>query len=491
MLAESIDSGELGQALRNGKNRYIMGPKKLPLLLQTIGTKDSEIGAMISVADSEALLVDPQAEGILVTALNLAAYAFDNMRLQSQSLQQNEKLRDLVAKRTRAYNEAAEEAKGSARVKTEFLANMSHEIRTPLNGIIGLLELLDDGRLSSDQHERVQTARTCADHLLLLLNDILDLAKVEAGRMQLNKEPFKLIQLAKDVLSAQSVQKKAQSIRVDLHSDIDDLTYHGDAGLLRQVLFNLIGNAIKFTDEGSVTLHLKREAADTILFSAQDTGCGISPEDQRHIFESFSQANNKIRHSHGGTGLGLAISSRLVELMGGSLTLSSQPRIGSTFSFAIPLPESKEHINTEVTEKQTSAPLDLSALTVLVAEDNPTNRLVVKSMLARIGCTIHLVEDGTHVQEAVAHLKPDLILMDVEMPILNGYDATSRLREHENQHGGHIPVIALTAHAMNEHKQRALAAGMDDHLAKPITLDRLKQCIEHWAGMLPGFKQRS
>jgi CheY-like chemotaxis protein len=337
-------------------------------------------------------------------------------------------------------------------------------------------ESLDEGHRDS-----VITASNCANALLSLLNDILDLAKVEAGRMETNIEPFDPLKLIDEVSSVLTVQAQAKGIDLRSQCDIGPNTLlDGDAGHLRQILFNLSGNAIKFTQNGTVTVSCTtvghRSDGLLVRFAVSDTGIGIPKEAQRNIFDAFAQADGSTRRQFGGTGLGLAISSRLVNLMDGHLELQSEPGAGSTFSFTIPLPISESDSGSDGTAGDSGElpkTKDLRGLQVLIVDDNQVNRLVTSRMLEHLGCIPLQASGGQEGLDQIDERGPAIVLMDVEMPGMDGYETTRRIRESEQSGGRRLPVIALTAHAMEEHIHQAQAAGMDDHIAKPVTIDAL------------------
>jgi signal transduction histidine kinase len=483
MMEEASDAGALAVTLQHGRGSYLPDGRgeHEAMHLRVIGTRDRELGILVATTDNRRTN-STLSEAALTTAVSLAAYRFDNIRLNADMLAHNESLRDQVAERTKEYTEAAEQARAADKAKSEFLANMSHEIRTPLNGVVGLLDLLRvDESLDEGHRDSVITASNCANALLSLLNDILDLAKVEAGRMETNIEPFDPLKLIDEVSSVLTVQAQAKGIDLRSQCDIGPNTLlDGDAGHLRQILFNLSGNAIKFTQNGTVTVSCTtvghRSDGLLVRFAVSDTGIGIPKEAQRNIFDAFAQADGSTRRQFGGTGLGLAISSRLVNLMDGHLELQSEPGAGSTFSFTIPLPISESDSGSDGTAGDSGElpkTKDLRGLQVLIVDDNQVNRLVTSRMLEHLGCIPLQASGGQEGLDQIDERGPAIVLMDVEMPGMDGYETTRRIRESEQSGGRRLPVIALTAHAMEEHIHQAQAAGMDDHIAKPVTIDAL------------------
>ncbi len=393
---------------------------------------------------------------------------------------------------------AAEEA---ARAKTSFLANMSHEIRTPLNAIIGVADLLTLTRLDQQQTDYLRVVRSSGESLLTILNAILDFSKIDAGRLELESAPFDLSRLLSSVgqLFEFQASRKRISFRVDAPTTFPH-AFVGDSARLRQVLFNLVGNAIKFTEEGSVVLHVRdvprTDGHSSLRFEVTDTGIGIPPHLLNRLFKPFSQVDSSTTRRFGGTGLGLAISQQLVEAMGGAITCHSMPGKGTTFAFAIDLahgdagdiPE-PERASGEVLLLPSSALARARRpYRVLVAEDNPTNQLVLCEMLRRLGLGYTCVETGAAAVDAYHADQPDVILMDCQMPEVDGFEATRMIRRLEaNQR--RLPIIAVTANALAGDRERCIAAGMDDYLAKPITLGALQNVLSRFLDFLPAETQ--
>lgn len=434
------------------------------------------------------------------------------LQIREKEQEYAKKLESEIARQTKELRETNARLEQVSRLKSEFLANMSHELRTPMNAIIGFSGLLAETRLTDEQREFTEIIRKSCSSLLVLINDILDLAKIEAGRLELDVAPFSLVGLLKSVdamfRSQAALKKNRLAVRCDAGSS-DSLV--GDEHRLRQVLINLVGNAMKFTAGGEIAVIAEKVREDTeavtLRFSVQDTGIGIPLDRQQAVFEKFTQADGSTTRKYGGTGLGLAITSQLVAIMGSRVELDSQPGQGSTFSFVISLPKAAHLAETERSSRlqengkatvakavdssrpavagEAVAPADLH---VLIVEDNVVNQRLASLLLQKAGCSADIAGDGGNALEMLKNNYYDFVLMDVQMPNMDGHTATRRIRELEAsaERGSYVSlagrpnrlyIVGLTAHARKEDEQQCLAAGMDAFLAKPIVREKLLAVI--------------
>ena len=382
---------------------------------------------------------------------------------------------------------------GANRAKATFLAMMSHEIRTPMNGMLGVADLLRNMSPDAAQKRLLDILSSSGESLLRIINDILDFSKIEAEKLELRPRPFELRGLLEELTALLSTQADGKQISFVLDADPQlPAAVIGDRQRLSQVLLNLGNNAVKFTDQGEVRLivrlHGCANGKATLQFTVRDTGIGMSSEAMTKLFMPFTQLAEARQHRGGGTGLGLVISQKLVKLMGGDISVASEPGHGSSFSFGVELPTAEISASSG-----THKVLSVESLSILVAEDNVVNQTIIQAMLKQLGHEVRLANDGREALEALAQQSFDLVLMDCNMPVMGGLEATQRLRAGTGSvRDSDVPVIALTANAMDGDREACLAAGMNDFLAKPVSIATLRQAIERVrgaAGTAPQFKR--
>ncbi len=376
---------------------------------------------------------------------------------------------------------ALKQVEKDSRTKSEFLMSMGHEIRTPMNGIMGMTNLVLETDLTSDQRRHLEMVNTSAEHLLEVVNDILDYTLIESGSLKLNFEDFNLSESLDCDLYLMKLSARQKNIDLEYRLGHDVPEYlNSDADRMVQVIMNLVTNAVKFTEEGTITVNVERLEADDgmgmLKFSVTDTGIGIPPEKQKIITDTFNQTYTSYSRKFWGGGLGLAISAQLVHLAGGEIGLESSPGQGATFWFTwkYAKPSGDHSVSTPVSTAAITAAQGqgtnfmLDGAKVLLAEDEPISRILIETLLEQAGLHIDVAENGKQAVEEALTGKYQAILMDVQMPVMDGLEATREIRNHERQHGGHLPIIALTAHAMHGDREKCLQAGMDDYLTKPL-----------------------
>ncbi|NWH06773.1 ATP-binding protein [Desulfobacter latus] len=440
--------------------------------------------------------------------LGVLAAGFNQMleKIEKRDALLEDQVRDRTLKLQKAMKKAvalAKEAQAANRSKSMFLANMSHEIRTPMNGVLGMAELLKETPLTRHQKKLINTIKVSGDSLLLIINDILDFTKIEAGKLALESAPCNLERLVRNTVEIISGQ--AESKKLKLIVDIGRLTYpfvNADPLRIRQVILNLLSNALKFTNEGTIRVRVEtleeKDALTTVHFSVKDTGIGMEKDVRDQLFKPFTQADESTTREFGGTGLGLAICKQLVELMGGRISCKSRSGIGSEFMFQLEFEKVSEDNVESVQFSSASQSMNTDsdvydglpkaeilpekAPLVLVVEDNPINQEVSSGILKCLGCRVDLAENGEMAVAAVADKSYDIIFMDCQMPVMDGYDATRRIRAMGSSTGSgdELPIIALTAHALVGDRVKCIEAGMDDHLAKPFDKSKMVAVLSRW-----------
>ena len=484
VISVSIVIVLIGVFLTLWLTRRITSPIK-SLVMATQSISKGEFSGSIKVISKDEM-------GILAKSFNQMAKELE--KYQSEIMSQQETLEQLVLERTQKLqiaidhaNELTKKAEMANKAKSQFLSNMSHELRTPLNAVLGFSELmlLDEQKAAQHLHDdSINKINIAGKHLLSLVDDILDISKIEAGKIEIEAVEFETAQLLKEVSTLFSHDMKNKGLKFEtLYSNEIPLFVKGDFKRIKQVLINLISNAIKFTEEGRILFQLSCTQTDNnqslFLFKVTDTGIGITEQQQTIIFDSFSQADISTTRTYGGTGLGLSIVKQLVELMGGKIYLTSHIGQGSTFWFTIPLElVSQTQLSTEHEQSNSN---QFSA-NILVAEDFQANQMLIARFLEQYGCSVTVVSNGQFAVNDFKNNRYDLIFMDCQMPELDGYEATRLIRQYElsNAKKCHIPIIALTAHALKENDEKCLYAGMDAIITKPFCRQDLHNSLEKW-----------
>lgn len=418
--------------------------------------------------------------------------SINEIRVLANSL---ESMREEILKQQAELIQTRDEALAAVEAKSRFLATMSHEIRTPMNGVLGMADLLSDTPMSEKQQQYVDVIHSSGNTLLTIINDILDFSKIEVGKIILEEVPFRLRDLVQELemMFKLQIQKRNIVILVDFDPTIPNFII-GDSHRLRQVLFNLIGNAVKFTNQGTISINIQmlsiEPSSTSINFTISDTGIGISPSRMKQLFQPFVQGDNSTSRKFGGTGLGLSISDRLTKLMGGKIEVDSLPNIGSKFSVTLKFGVadiqsiSSDSIDGRDDENNLSI-AKRASISILIAEDDEINRLYIQELLTSLGyINFQIATNGHHALEIIMQHRFNLILMDCQMPGMDGYETTRRIRakEQAENNKNHLPIVALTANALAEDRQLCIDAGMDDYLSKPLQGQDLDSTLSKWLG---------
>ncbi len=495
----AINEGTFSWALNQNRAVVLHGDKNhLSRLFHVVAIRGKVIGMFVATFDFDTDSINETTLGLLSIILLNCANTIEASALNMKVREQNEALETKIEERTRQLAIEKTRAEAASIAKSNFLATMSHEIRTPMNGVLGMAQVMATTELTEEQQLYVNTILDSGNSLLVVINDILDFSKIEAGKMELENSPFNLNKITTDIVSLFKSKASEKNIRLIYNIEKNCPTnLLGDSLRIKQVLQNLISNAIKFTEQGSITINIsgsviKNDSA-SLMVKISDTGIGIDSDAQAKLFSDFTQVDSSTTRKFGGTGLGLAICKQLITLMQGEIGVNSQPGQGATFWFTLNLNLNTD-VQTPVPHDNPELPNQLILLTgsILLVEDNLVNQLVAKAILEKFGLIPDIANDGLQAVQKSSANSYDLILMDCQMPVLDGFEATRQIRKNEleNKANLYTPIVALTANAHNKDRERCLAVGMDDYLPKPIVKDDLYNLLAQYLKQQTKNKQQ-
>lgn len=487
---DAIQEGTFSWALNQNRAVVIHGDKEnMSRLFHVVAIRGKVIGMFIATFNYDSNSVNETTLGLLSIILLNCANTIEASVLNMKVREQNEVLETKIEERTRQLAIEKTRAEAASIAKSNFLATMSHEIRTPMNGVLGMAQVLAATSLTEEQQLYVKTILDSGNTLLTVINDILDFSKIEAGKMLLESKAFNLKTITNNVIRLFNSKALEKNIQLILNIETNcPIELQGDSLRITQVLQNLISNAIKFTEKGIIEIKISGSqiSGDTVslMVNVIDSGIGIDKSSQDKLFSDFTQVDSSTTRKFGGTGLGLAICKQIITLMGGEIGVRSQTGQGATFWFTLNLPINKDvKDNTNLEKNETENLAQLVPLTgkILLVEDNAVNQIVAKVILEKFGLIPEIVADGQQAVQRVEQQSYDLVLMDCQMPVLDGFEATREIRKLEqNRVSQHLPIVALTANAHDKDKERCIAVGMDDYLAKPIVKEDLYNVLKKY-----------